>query len=108
MVVTGSFRQSAELRKHRRQPLHYPAWIVLGTDQPPYKCMLSDVSKAGAKISIAGHLEIPDEFVLLLSADGRTRRICRVVWREGTHVGVEFQRMLSSHDQTDAAAPDDQ
>jgi len=72
--------------------LHYPAWIVLGRDQPPYKCMLSDVSKAGAKISLAGHLDVPQRFVLLLSADGGPRRNCRVVWRDGTMMGVEFQR----------------
>ena len=90
MSMAGPDRQTAEHRKHRRQPLHYPAWIELAADQPPYKCMLSDVSKAGAKISIAGHLEIPDEFILLLAEDGSTRRNCRVVWREGTHMGVEF------------------
>lgn len=91
MEATASFRQPAESRKHKRQPLHYPAWIVLKADQPPYKCMLSDVSKNGAKITIAGHLEPPEEFILLLSAEGRTRRHCRVVWREGTSMGVEFQ-----------------
>jgi len=90
--VTEAFRQVAELRKHRRQPLHYPAWLVLTADQPPYKVMLSDISKAGAKIAIAGHLEIPDEFLLLLSDKGGTRRRCRVVWREGTRIGVEFLR----------------
>jgi hypothetical protein len=98
MVETGPSRQGAELRRHRRQPLHYPAWIVLAADQPPYKCMLSDVSKAGAKISIAGHLEVPDEFSLLLSEDGSTRRSCRVVWRESTHMGVEFTRQSRSQD----------
>ncbi len=96
--MAEAFRQVAELRKHRRQPLHYPAWLVLAADQPPYKVMLSDVSKAGAKISIAGHLDIPDEFLLLLSDKGQTRRLCRVVWREGTLMGVEFQRTNSMQD----------
>jgi hypothetical protein len=90
--VAKAFGKVAELRKHRRQPLHYPAWLVLAADQPPYKVMLSDVSQAGAKISIAGHLEIPNEFLLLLSDKSPSRRRCRVAWREGTHVGVEFQR----------------
>jgi len=96
IVVTEAFRQIADLRKHRRQPLHYPAWLVLAADQPPYKVMLSDVSKTGAKISIAGHLEIPDEFLLLLSDKGQTRRLCRVVWREGTVMGVRFQQANST------------
>ena len=87
-------RSNVELRKHRRQSLHYPAWIVLAPDQPPYKVMLSDVSESGAKMSIAGDLEIPSRFVLLLSGKGETRRACRMVWRDGTLLGVEFQRTL--------------
>jgi hypothetical protein len=94
--MSASHRSGVELRKHARQPLHYPAWIALVPDQPPYKVMLSDISKVGAKISIAGHLEIPERFVLLLSAQGRTRRNCRMVWRNGTMMGVEFQRRASS------------
>lgn len=90
--MSATHRSAVELRKHRRQPLHYPAWIVLAPDQPPYKVMLSDVSRSGAKMSIAGHLEIPSRFVLLLSDKGQTRRTCRVVWRDGTLMGVEFQR----------------
>ena len=90
--MSGAYRQASELRKHRRQPLHYPAWIVLAPDQPPYKIMISDVSKAGAKLTIAGHLELPEEFILLLSTGGGTRRNCRVAWRDGTHMGVEFLR----------------
>lgn len=90
MVATGPFRQQAELRRHKRQPLHYPAWIVLAPDQKPLQCMMSDVSKSGAKIAFSGDADIPDQFMLLLSTDGKTRRKCRVAWREGTRIGVEF------------------
>jgi hypothetical protein len=61
--------------------------------------MLSDVSKAGAKISLAGHLDVPENFALLLSAEGHTRRTCRVVWRDGTLMGVEFQRHAPDSDE---------
>jgi len=77
-------------RKHRRQPLHYQAWIVLGRDQPHHKCMLSDVSKTGAKIKVEGDLEPPPEFVLLLAEGGSSRRNCRIVWRDGADLGIEF------------------
>ena len=90
MAETGSVRQGAELRKHRRQPLHYPAWILLAPDRKPLQCMMSDVSKSGAKIALTSDEEIPELFMLLLSADGKTRRKCRTVWREGKRVGVEF------------------
>jgi hypothetical protein len=92
MVATGRFRHQADLRKNRRQPLQYPAWIVLGPEQPPHKCMLSDVSNTGARITTGGDLETPPEFILFLSAEGKTRRKCRVVWRDGASLGVEFSR----------------
>jgi hypothetical protein len=90
--VTGRFRHQADLRKNRRQHLRYPAWIVLGPEQPQHKCMLSDVSNTGARIMTEGGLEPPPEFVLFLSAEGKTRRNCRVVWRDGASLGVEFTR----------------
>ena len=40
--------------------------------------MMSDVSKSGAKLMLEGDGEVPDQFMLLLSADGKTRRKCRV------------------------------
>jgi hypothetical protein len=88
--MDGSVRQKSELRKHRRQPLHYPALILLGRDQQPCMCMLSDVSDGGAKITIAAERDLPDEFVLRLSGRGGTRRHCNVVWRDGMSMGVEF------------------
>ena len=92
MAATGRSRHQADFRKSRRQSLHYPAWIFLGPEQPPHKCMLSDVSNSGAKMIIQGDLEPPPEFILFLSADGKTRRNCRVVWRNGASLGVEFTR----------------
>jgi hypothetical protein len=33
---------------------------------------------------------LPERFILLLSRNGPTRRRCRVVWRNGVNLGVEF------------------
>ena len=52
--------------------------------------MMSDVSKSGAKITLSDDDKLPDQFMLLLSADGKTHRKCRAVWREGKRIGVEF------------------
>ena len=89
-MVQTSPRQHAELRRHERKPLHYPAWIVTSPASKPLRCMMSDVSKSGAKLAYKGGAELPDRFMLLLSADGKTRRMCRVVWRQGSRMGVEF------------------
>ncbi|MGH6769058.1 MAG: PilZ domain-containing protein [Xanthobacteraceae bacterium] len=92
MASAGPNRNPADMRKHRRQPLHYPAWILLRPDHAPLQCMLSDVSNSGAKIAVSDDHELPEEFILILSPGGGTRRNCRVVWREGGRLGVEFFR----------------
>jgi hypothetical protein len=104
MDAAESFRQKSEHRKHRRQALHYPALILL-RDQQPCMCMLSDVSDGGAKITITTDRDLPDEFVLMLSGRGGTRRHCRVVWRGDTSIGVEFQRRPMPEDHAEGDPP---
>jgi len=82
--------QSQELRKYKRQVLRYPVWIVVDPGQPPHKCMLLNVSQGGAKIAIDEQLEPPTQFTLLLTARSQSTRSCRVVWRNGANMGVEF------------------
>jgi hypothetical protein len=87
-----SRRQRAEKRNARRKPLHYRAWIVPAPKHPAQECMLADFSDTGARIHRPHEVEIPDDFVLLLTADGRLGRRCRVVWRSTAHIGVQFVR----------------
>jgi PilZ domain-containing protein len=51
---------------------------------PPIACSISDISESGARLAL------PETFMLLLTANGGARRHCRVVWREGLMIGVEF------------------
>jgi hypothetical protein len=90
MVVLGNFRNRAELRKKPRRQFHYAARILAGKNTPPIACSISDISESGARIALEGDGELPDNFILLLTADGGARRRCRVVWRDGPSVGVEF------------------
>jgi hypothetical protein len=90
MVVVGNFRNRAELRKNARRQFHYTARIIAGKNTPPITCSISDISERGARIALEGDGEVPDTFILLLTADGGARRQCRVVWRDGVSVGVEF------------------
>ena len=92
MVVIGDFRQQAELRKRRRKALHYAAWILVGPSAEPRKCMLSDISDSGARLTGISQEGLPQEFLLLLSKEGGPRRRCRQVWRDGDRIGVEFVR----------------
>jgi len=90
MVVVGNFRNRAELRRKPRRQFHYTARIIAGKNAPPIACSISDISERGARLALEGDGEVPDTFILLLTADGGARRHCRVVWRDGVNVGVEF------------------
>ena len=53
-------------------------------------CAIADISESGARLALEHDGELPDTFVLLLTASGGPRRHCRVVWRDGLTVGVKF------------------
>ena len=90
MVISGNYRNRAELRKKPRRQFHYSARIVTEGNEPARKCTVSDISQGGARLALDNDDELPDRFVLLFTRNGGTRRRCRVIWRTGTTVGVEF------------------
>lgn len=90
MVVVGNFRNRAELRKKPRRAFHYNARIVTGGELPSIACSIADISEFGARLALKSEAALPDEFVLLLTPKGVPRRNCRVVWRDGLALGVEF------------------
>jgi hypothetical protein len=51
---------------------------------------MSDVSHTGARVVLENDEPLPDRFILLLTRNGVARRRCRVVWRTGVSLGVEF------------------
>jgi PilZ domain len=78
-----------EQRKGKRTPRRQAAWVVLdGGVQLP--CVLWDISLSGARIAAARAGGLPDVFGLFLSKDGKARRFCRVAWRRGGQLGVQF------------------
>jgi hypothetical protein len=90
VVTSGNSRSGAEQRKHRRRPLHYSAKIIVGGEEPARTCTLSDVSQSGARLVLDKNEDLPNRFVLLLSANGCPERRCQVIWRDGMTVGVKF------------------
>ena len=75
-------------RKEDRQPIDYPCWLDLGSEQPAFECRLSNVSKSGALL--ASGTEVPDEFALYLTRDGKIGRQCKVVRRDKNNIGLLF------------------
>jgi hypothetical protein len=90
MVVVGNSRNRAELRRKPRRQFHYNAGILTDGKSPPRTCAIADISETGARLLLESDSELPDRFILLLSRNGEARRKCRVVWRDGLVVGVEF------------------
>jgi PilZ domain len=67
------------------------AEIILNDRGTVLHCTLLDVTKAGARLSLASTYKVSERFELTLD-NGRTRRNCRVIWRTGTKLGVSFEQ----------------
>ena len=77
-------------RRSSRRHCYRTAKIQLGGGTPARDCLVLDISDAGVRLNAEG-LDVPDEFVLLLSNDGVVREsTCKVAWRRGDEVGAKF------------------
>jgi hypothetical protein len=80
-------------RKWLRKELGYPAFIVIGGERR--RCLVKNVSGGGAKLEVRTAADVPDEFILCLSALGPPCRKCHVMWREQGRLGVEWKESVS-------------
>ena len=72
-----------------RRPINRIARFSAGLGTLPRECMVTDISAHGARLF--SEAEVPDQFTLSLSGDGpEVRQECRVIWRLGGELGVEF------------------
>ena len=80
-----------EQRKNFRVEWNSPATISDPEDGTETRCILSNLSNLGAKITDVQADTIPDEFMLRITPRGR-RRKCRVLWRSSSSntLGVVF------------------
>ena len=76
-------------RRHRRHAINRIAKFQTESAALPRDCMITDISKQGARLFADG-VEVPDQFHLLISSDKGARRQCQVVWRLGGEIGVTF------------------
>jgi hypothetical protein len=53
-----------------------------------------DISHGGARLTIEGECNLPENFTLSFTARGDVRRFCRLAWREGTTFGVAFTDVI--------------
>jgi CheY-like chemotaxis protein len=89
-AVAGNSRNRAELRRKPRLQLQCAAWILLDKHASPIKCTIADVSAIGTRVVLQSEQDLPNHFILLVAENGGARRNCRLVWRNGLNVGIEF------------------
>jgi len=78
---------------HRQNPRHRVlkgAHIAFREHGATIDCMVRNLSEQGACLKVASPVGIPETFDLVLDTD-HTVRVCRVVWRRDTQIGVKFQ-----------------
>lgn len=80
-----------ESRKTRHQTRH-DAWLTLDGGFAKRDCTILDLSSSGARIQVAdaGSGSIDNKLNLAFSKDVRKVTRCRLVWRKGSVMGVEF------------------
>ena len=79
-----------ERRKSARRYVRQGVRLVSADGAPLGVCVMHDLSATGACLGTKTAGALPDNFILLLSHDGRLRRLCSVVWRSDDLLGVEF------------------
>ena len=83
---------SANRRKSARRAIGYGAKIVAPDGSWGRDCKVLDVSDSGARLAIEAGAELPKDFILALSMDGKATRQCHVMWAKDSEIGVVFER----------------
>jgi hypothetical protein len=77
-------------RKALRRQVDALGFLYTTDGQPLGECRMTDVSTGGARLVHSIAAELPEAFLLSLSKNGSVRRLCQIVWREKSQIGVSF------------------
>jgi hypothetical protein len=81
---------SKDKRRKPRKMVNALGYIYTIDGWPIGECKTLDISETGAKLMWTCAEEVPSEFLLSLSKDGKVRRRCHVKWHEAQKIGVRF------------------
>ena len=81
---TGAADQREQPRSHAQDLSE----IILDSRRHGHACMIRDISELGARLETSCG-ELPKRFILA-NYTRRTKTLCRLVWRDGQHLGVHF------------------
>jgi hypothetical protein len=76
-------------RAYPRRPMARRAAIMMSPTQE-VECTIRNLSRNGAMIELDEAVDLPKRFVLDLSGNIVVRRVCDLVWQDGTAIGVTF------------------
>ena len=65
-------------------------WIALQKKATLRGCFVDNESHNGAQLVLDWAADLPDFFYLYFSAHFSWRHYCRVAWRSGDKIGIEF------------------
>jgi hypothetical protein len=83
-------RPSAERRRAPRILAGRTGWIAFRKGARLRECFVGDESDSGAQLTVIEAGNLPHVFYLYFSAHFAWRRYCRMTWRSGDKVGIEF------------------
>jgi PilZ domain len=79
-----------ERRTLKRTRVVRPAKIIVSCEPSLVHCTVHNINSGGACLQVADTFAVPQTFELTFEL-GRTRRLCRVVWRSRDRLGVAFE-----------------
>jgi hypothetical protein len=77
-------------RKSDRRTFERRAWVDLTDGSPVIECSIKNISDTGSLLVFGAPKDVPEKLILLLLENRQVARKCRVVWKSGTAIGVEF------------------
>jgi hypothetical protein len=88
--LRGGFmvQHAREQRRRRRVHTRRAASIQWSDNPKAIRCVLWDQSETGARLAAPYANKLPPVFTLINSSE--TSRVCRIVWRKGPLIGVQF------------------
>lgn len=77
-------------RRDARRQCNREGWITMKGVFAQRHCDVLDISPSGARIRIDDIRFLSGRFNLKLAREEATGRLCRIAWRDGGTVGLEF------------------
>jgi hypothetical protein len=82
--------KDSERRGVQRTRVRRNAKIIVPRRSSVIHCTVQNITSGGACLRLANTFGVPESFDLTFEL-GRTRRLCRVVWRTNDQLGVAFE-----------------